>query len=127
MDIQTVLKKYKKVAIIGISDNPSRASHWIALDLKEKGYEVTGVNPQLPAVPGIPVVAGLEDLKGPLEIVNIYRSPDAIPALVDALIPLKPPVLWLQPGAQNPAAEEKARQAGMFVISGPCIHVETGG
>jgi predicted CoA-binding protein len=110
--------------IVGISANEARPSNWIARFLRDHGYEVVGVNPGLPAIEGIQVVRSLADISGPLEIVNVFRSPDAIPALVDELASLKPPLLWLQPGAQNDDAEARARELGMEVISGPCIYQE---
>jgi predicted CoA-binding protein len=124
MNPREILKRYRRVAVVGISANPDRPSHWIARYLIEQGFEVTGVNPGLPKIAGIPLVASVNQLNAPLEIVNVYRSPDAIPALIEELAPLHPPVLWLQPGAQNPQAEKHARDLGMVVISGPCIYVE---
>lgn len=124
MTIPEILRRYKRVAVVGISANPDRPSHWIARYLQDQGYEVTGVNPGLPKIDGIRVVATVEELPRPLEIVDVFRSPDAIPPLVEALAPLKPPVLWLQPGAENPDAEATARSHGMHVVSGPCIYAE---
>lgn len=122
MDTTNILKRYKRVAVVGISANPSRPSHWIARYLQDHGFEVTGVNPGLPKIPGIRVVASIEEAPQPLEIVNVYRSPDAIPALLEQVRPLKPPVFWLQPGAQNPDAEKQAHSLGMTVVSGNCIY-----
>src|SRR5688572_27199048 len=110
MEIPEILKKYKRVAVVGISANPQRPSHWIARYLHAQGFEVTGVNPGTPKIEGLRVVASLADVQNP-EIVDVFRSPDAIPALVDEVLALspRPPVFWLQPGAQNPTAEKKAR------------------
>src|SRR6478672_964691 len=110
MNTTDFLKRYKRVAVVGISANPQRPSHWIARYLIEQGFEVVGVNPGLPKIPGIRVVATIEEAPQPLEIVDVFRSPDAIPALVEQVAPLKPAVLWLQPGAQNPEAERRARE-----------------
>lgn len=122
MDTSKLLTRYRRVAVVGISANPSRPSHWIATYLQENGYEVTGVNPGLPAVPGIKVVATIEEAPQPLEIVDVFRSPDAIPEVVEQVSKLKPAVLWLQPGAENPEAEQRARSLGMTVVSGNCIY-----
>ena len=124
MDIDGILKLYKRVAVVGISANPERPSHWIARYLIENGFDVYGVNPGKPQIDGIRVVASIRDVPGPLEIVDVFRSPDAIPDLIEELRPLKPPIVWLQPGAQNPGAENTARSYGMTVISGPCIYAE---
>lgn len=123
MKIPEILRKYRRIAVVGISANPQRPSHWIARYLIQQGYEVIGVNPGAPAIEGIRVVKTVAEA-APLEIVDVFRSPDAIPELVEALKPLAPPVLWLQPGAENPAAEATARAAGMTVIAGPCIYQE---
>jgi predicted CoA-binding protein len=119
-----ILKKYKRVAVVGISANPDRPSHWIARYLIDNGFEVTGVNPGLPKIEGIRVVASLKDVPGPLEIVDVFRSPDAIPDLVREAVPLKPAVFWLQPGAENPEAAAEARAQGLTVISGECIYAD---
>ncbi len=115
------LKRCKRVAVVGISANPARPSHWIAHYLTEQGYDVLGVNPGLPKVPGIRVVATIEEA-APLELVDVFRSPDQIPALVEQVAPLKPTVFWLQPGAENQEAEERARELGMAVVSGECTY-----
>ncbi len=122
--ISDILHKYNKIVVVGISANPDRPSNWISKYLQENDFEVIGVNPGNPKIAGMNVVRSLNDVEDPLEIVNVFRSPDAIPALVDELALRKPAVLWLQPGAQNPEAEEKARSLGMIVISGPCIYKE---
>jgi predicted CoA-binding protein len=124
MKIREILKTYKRVAVVGISANPDRPSHWIARYLIEQGYEVVGVNPGMPKIEGIRVVGSLRDIPGPLEIVDVFRSPDAIPALIEELRPLGARVLWLQPGAENDDAAETARDLGMEVVSGPCIYQE---
>ena len=110
--------------IVGLSANPDRPSHWIARYLQEHGYKIIGVNPGLPKVPEIKVVARLEEVPEPLEIVNVYRSPEAIPGIVDELSRRQPALIWLQPGAQNPAAEKRAAELGLRIVSGPCIYQE---
>jgi predicted CoA-binding protein len=123
MKTSDVLTRYKRVAVVGISANPDRPSHWIAKYLIEQGYDVIGVNPGTPKIEGVRVVGTLAEA-APLEIVDVFRSPDAIPALVEELKGFKPPVLWLQPGAENPQAEATAKGYGMHVLSGPCIYQE---
>lgn len=126
MDRTELLKKYRKITVVGISANPDRPSYWIARYLIEQGYEVVGVNPGVPAIPGIKVVASVRDIGYPLEIVDVFRSPDAIPALVEELNRLQPQprVLWLQPGAENPEAAAHARSLGMTVVEGECTYAD---
>ena len=123
-NIKEILQKYKKITVVGISANPDRPSHWISEYLIDQGYEVIGVNPGNPKIEGVKVMRSLNDIPDPLEIVDVFRSPDAIPALIEELAPRKPKVLWLQPGAQHPEAEKIAEKYGMIVISGPCIYQE---
>lgn len=124
MNVQEALKKYRRVVVVGLSANPDRPSHWIAQYLKDHGFEVVGVNPGMPKVEGFTLYPSVREVPGKLEIVDVFRSPDAIPALMKELIPLKPGVIWLQPGAQNTEAEGTAARAGIPVISGPCIYQE---
>ncbi len=122
-----LLEKFRKVTVIGISANPDRPSHWITRYLIDQGFDVIAVNPGLPKLEGVRVVASVADAVkegGPLEIVDVFRSPDAIPSLVEELAPFKPVVIWLQPGAENPAAEAHARALGLRVISGECIYAD---
>lgn len=124
MEISEILRRYRRVAVVGISGNAERPSNWIARYLQESEFDVIGVNPGLPKIEGIQVVATIQQVPLPLEIVDVFRSPDAIPSLLEELRPLKPAVLWLQPGAQNPKAEEYARSLGIEVVSGNCIYEE---
>jgi len=121
-NVRHILAKNRKVAVVGISANPDRPSHWIARYLMDQGFEVTGVNPGLPRIDAIPLVARVGEVPGSLEIVNVFRSSEHVPALIEELIPLRPRVVWLQEGAENPEAEARARAAGIEVVSGRCIY-----
>jgi predicted CoA-binding protein len=121
-ELLKILTSYREIAVVGISANPDRPSHWIARYLADQGYEVAGVNPGLPRLPGLRVVATLAEAPQPLEIVNVFRASENVPALVEELLPLKPKVLWLQEGAENAEAEARATAAGIQVVSGRCIY-----
>ena len=121
-NVRHILAKNRKVAVVGISANPDRPSHWIARYLMDQGFEVTGVNPGLPRIDAIPLVARVGEVPGSLEVVNVFRSSEHVPALIEELIPLRPRVVWLQEGAENPEAEARARAAGIEVVSGRCIY-----
>lgn len=123
-DFKDIFTKYKKIIVVGISANPDRPSHWISKYMQEHGFDVIGVNPGNPKIPGMKIVRTLDDVEGELEIVDVFRSPDAIPGLVEEFVKRTPKILWLQPGAQNAIAEDRARELGMEVISGPCIYAE---
>ena len=123
-EIRDILKKYKKVAVVGLSPNPDRPSYEIAEFLLDQGYDVVGVNPGQDKILECPIYHSVDQVPGSLEIVDVFRSSQYIPELVDKLIPLKPKVLWLQLGITHPEAEQKARKAGIQVISDRCILVE---
>ncbi len=121
-NVRHILAKNRKVAVVGISPHPDRPSHWIARYLMDQGFEVTGVNPALPQIDAIPLVANIGEVPGPLQIVNVFRSSEHVPALIEELISLRPRVVWLQEGAEHPEAEARARAAGIEVVSGRCIY-----
>lgn len=119
--IKEVLEKYKKVTVVGISSKPTRASYGVAEYLLNQGFEVDGVNPIEKSILGCSVYSSLNQVPHKLEIVDVFRAPEHVLELVNELIPLRPQVLWLQEGVTHLEAEEKARQAGILVISDKCI------
>src|SRR5690606_41241178 len=108
-------------AIVGLSRDRARASHGIAQYLARQGYEVIPVNPTIESWKEIPTRSSLRDVTEKVDIVDVFRRPDAIPEIVEDAIAIGAPVLWLQPGAENDAAAARAAAAGITVISGPCI------
>ncbi|HYA97688.1 MAG TPA: CoA-binding protein [Methylomirabilota bacterium] len=116
--------KNNKVAVVGLSGKPWRASHEIAAYLKEHGYHTTGVNPNEKAVLGEKCYARLQDVPGPVEIVDIFRKAEDVPPVVDDAIAKGAKVIWMQLGIENRAAAEKALAAGMTVVMDACILVE---
>lgn len=123
-EVRDILFRFEKIAVVGLSDSPDRPSYGVTSYMIDHGYQITGVRPGRTEILGRPCVGHLRDVPGPLEIVDVFRAPEYIPALVDELIPLKPKVLWLQLGITHPEAEEKARRAGIQVVSDRCILVE---
>ncbi|MBK7843936.1 MAG: CoA-binding protein [Bdellovibrionales bacterium] len=119
--IKEVLEKYKKVTVVGISSKPSRASYGVTEYLLNQGFEVDGVNPVEKSILGCSIYASLKQVPHKLEIVDVFRAPEHVLELVNELIPLRPQVLWLQEGVTHLEAEERARQAGIVVISDKCI------
>ena len=133
-EMKDVLTKYKRIAVIGISDEPSRASFGVSRYLVNAGYDVVGVRPGgvIKEVHGRPVYEHLSDVPGPLEIIDVFRKSDAIPDVVDqVLAELKrrpkgegPKAIWIQLGITHPEAEARAREAGLTVISDRCIKID---
>jgi hypothetical protein len=133
MELREILEKYKKIAVIGLSPVPGRPSHGVTQYMMDHGYEIYGVRPGSPStVLGRPNFEKIGDLPGGIEIIDIFRKPEAIPQVVDEIekwmekLPAdqKPKVLWLQLGISHPEAERRARQLGLKVVSDKCIKIE---
>lgn len=110
---------------MGLSPRADRPSHEVTAYLIEHGYEIVGVRPAQEEILGRPCYPRLADVPGELEVVDVFRSSESIPALVDELLALpagrRPRLLWLQQGVTHPEAEERARRAGIRVVSDLCI------
>jgi predicted CoA-binding protein len=128
MTTKEILEKYKKVAVIGFSDNPSRDSHSIALYLKKYGYTVYGVNPKLggKTVEGIKCYNYIADIPDEVEIIDIFRLSIAVLPIVQDVLKLnyKPPVIWTQFGIFNEDAKKLALENGFEYVEDRCILVE---
>jgi predicted CoA-binding protein len=123
-EIKQLLEKYRRIAVVGLSDRPDRPSYGVAEYLRHVGYEITPVNPQIDAWEGIPAAGSLTELKPPVEIVDVFRRPEHVPAVVDDAIAAGAKVIWLQLGIVNETAAQKARDAGITVIQDRCLKVE---
>ena len=118
-----VLQAYTRVAMVGLSPDPSRPSYRVAVHLLAYGYEVTPVNPTVDEVLGIPAVPTLADA-GPLEIVDVFRRIEAVPAVVDEAIALGAKAIWLQLGLRDDEAAARAQAAGIAFVQDRCIKME---
>lgn len=119
-----ILKESRNIAVVGISNKPGRDSGRIAVYLKESGYNVVGVNPQIREFPGIQVYPSLKDVPFKIDIVDVFRRSDAIPDIISDVLAVNPKVLWLQLGIRNDAAVAPVIQAGIETIQDKCILVE---
>lgn len=119
--IKDVLTKYKKIAVVGLSPEMHRPSYGVSQYMKSCGYEITPVRPDGAVIFGVKSVASLSEVPGEIQIVDVFRKSEAVPEIVDEAIKVKAKVLWLQEGVTHPVAEEKARAAGIIVISDRCI------
>ena len=122
--VLNVLRTYKKVAMVGLSANPNRPSYFAAIYLKDYGFEITPVNPAYEEVMGLKCYPSLKDVPGPLEVVDIFRRPEEVPAIVDDAIGLGAKVVWMQLGIIHVEAREKALAAGLEVVMDRCMKIE---
>jgi len=119
-----ILERYKKIAMVGLSANPFRPSHFAAVYLLAQGYDVTPVNPRETEVLGRRSYASLAEVPGPIEIVDIFREPSAVPEIVDQAIARGAKVIWMQLGVIHEEAAERARRAGLEVVMDRCMKIE---
>lgn len=128
--IEDILASVKTVAMVGASANTVRPSYFVLTYLLNKGYTVHPINPGRAggAIAGATVYATLADVPGPIDMVDVFRAPDAVPGVIDAVLALDPlpKVLWLQLGIRNDAAVARAEAAGIRVIQNRCPKIEYG-
>jgi uncharacterized protein len=123
-EIRDLLIRYRRIAVVGLSDKPDRPSHGVAAYLQRVGYDVTPVNPTIREALGVAAVPSLREAPQPVEIVDVFRRPEDVPPVADDAIAAGAKVLWLQEGIVNEAAAEKARAAGMTVVQDRCMFKE---
>ena len=122
--ILEILKKYKTIAIVGLSSNPSRPSYGVAEYMQSRGYRIIPVNPNEREVLGEKSYARLEDVPEKIEFVDVFRRVAEVPAVAESAIRAGAKVLWMQLGIENAEAGERARAAGIIVIEDACVFVE---
>jgi hypothetical protein len=127
--ITDILKRYRTVAVVGLSSNPDRASNHVAEYIQSAGYRVIPVNPNETEVLREKSYAALEAAASAIaptkvEIVDVFRRPENIPPIVDSAIAIGAKVIWMQQGVEHAQAAEKARAAGLVVIMDACLRVE---
>jgi predicted CoA-binding protein len=114
----------RTIAVIGLSEVPSKPSHYVSEYMQEHGYKIFPVNPSIPEVLGEKSYASLSDLPVKPDIVNVFRLPRFIPAIVDEMLKLGLPNLWVQQGIINLEAADRAEAGGIHVVMDRCIMVE---
>jgi predicted CoA-binding protein len=122
--ILDLLKKYKTIAVVGLSSNPMRPSYGVTEYMQGEGYRVIPVNPNEREVLGEKSYAWLEEVPEKIEIVNIFRRAEEVAPVVESAIRIGAKVVWMQQGIEDEVAAEKARAAGLTVVEDACILVE---
>jgi predicted CoA-binding protein len=127
-DITALLRSAKTIAIVGLSADASRPSHSVALSLRRFGYRIIPVTPTVETVLGeraVPDLDHLPDVLQPgekVDVVEVFRRPEHVAAIVEDVIRLKLPALWLQDGVIDEGAAERARAAGIFTVMDRCMY-----
>jgi len=119
--ITEVLQQAKTIAVVGLTDTPTRPSYGVSHYMQVQGYRIIPVNPNITDWMGQKAYASLLDVPEKIDIVDVFRRSEAVPDVVEQAIRIKAPVIWMQEGVIHEAAAEKARQAGIFVVMDKCI------
>lgn len=119
-----LLHQYRTVAVVGLSPKPERDSHRVARFLQEQGYRVIPVNPGQTEILGETCYPSLSEIPEPVEIVDVFRRPEAIAPIAEEAMRIGARVFWMQLGIRHEAAAEKLRQHPMTVIMDRCIKIE---
>lgn len=123
-NIEEILKNHKRIAVVGLSDDPARPSYGVAKVMIREGYRVIPVNPLASEVFGEKSYSTLLDIPGEIDLVNIFRRPEYVDEIVDQAIKKGAKAVWMQSGIINEAAAQKALDAGLDVVMDRCWKIE---
>ena len=124
LTIQRVLHHARTIAVVGLSSNELRASHFVGFYLKRHGYRVVPVNPKESSILGEPSFKRLSDVPFPIDVVNVFRAPDALPEVAQESVAVHAGSIWCQFGVINEEGARIAEQGGLTVVMDRCIKVE---
>jgi predicted CoA-binding protein len=126
--LKTILRRARRIAVVGVSMNPVRPSYYVARYLSLKGYQVVPVNPGHAGEQlfGTKVVGSLADIEGPVDMVDVFRRPEHVPPIVDEALALFPQLqtIWLQIGVVHEGAAATAQARGVDVVMDRCPKIE---
>jgi predicted CoA-binding protein len=124
--LREILERVHTIAVVGIKDREAEDAYRVPRYLQQQGYRIVPVNPKLQRVLGEPAFARLADLPDPVDLVDVFRAPEFLPAHADEILalPRRPLAVWLQLGIRHDTAAERLRAAGIRVVQDRCILIE---
>jgi uncharacterized protein len=122
--IQSILHRARTIAIVGLSPNELRASHFVGYYLRRHGYTVIPVNPREETILGARSYASLAEIAEPIDVVDVFRAPDAVPPIAAEAVAVGAGALWLQYGVISPEGAKLAEEGGLDVVMDRCMKVE---
>lgn len=122
-EIGAILKKAKRIAVVGLSDNPERTSYMVSEVMQKAGYEIIPVNPTVDEVLGVKAVASLKDIEGHVDIVDVFRRSEQLLGVAKEFVEIDADVFWAQQGLVNEEAYTFLKEKGYPVIMDLCIKV----
>lgn len=120
-ELRDIFEATKTIASVGLSSKPDRPSYGVCAFLKLKGYRIIPVNPNETQVFGETSYPDLASITDKVDVVQIFRNPEAVPAIVEDAIKIGAKVVWMQDGAGNEDAAERAREAGLTAVVDDCM------
>ncbi|GER67819.1 CoA-binding protein [Weizmannia acidilactici] len=123
-EIRDILKKARRIAVVGLSNHPEKTSYMVAKAMQDAGYEIIPVNPKATEILGEKAVPSLKDIKGHVDIVDIFRRPEYLPELAREFDEIDADVFWAQLGIENEEAYHFLKEKGYTVVMNRCIKVE---
>ncbi|WP_139891978.1 CoA-binding protein [Bacillus sp. D386] len=123
-EIGLLLKKAKRIAVVGLSDNPERTSYMVSKAMQDNGYEIIPVNPTVDSVLGVKAVATLKDIEGHVDIVNVFRRSEYVMDLAKEFLEIDADIFWTQLGVIDEEAFQILKDKDYTVIMDRCIKVE---
>jgi predicted CoA-binding protein len=124
--IKELFQNAKRIAVVGLSDNPSRTSYQVSHYMHEAGYEIIPINPTVKEVFGKKAYASLAEAEseGPIDIVNVFRRSEFLPQVAEEAAAAGAKSFWAQLGLYNEKAESYLQEQNVFTVMDRCIMVE---
>ena len=124
--IEDILRTSRRIAVVGLSPKPERPSHGVARYLQRAGYTIVPVRPTGSTILGEPVQPHLRAAAslGPIDIVNVFRRSEYVPALLDDLLAVRPRLVWMQMGVRHEATARRLEAEGIAVVMDRCLAVD---
>ena len=122
--IDRILEGAKTVAVVGLSDKPSRPSHEVARYLQKRGFRIIPVNPRLKEVLGEKAYGSLPEIPGGADLVEVFRNPEAVPGIAEEAIRVGIKYFWMQEGVISERARDMLTAAGIPVVMNRCMKKE---
>ncbi|WHY88805.1 CoA-binding protein [Neobacillus novalis] len=123
-ELGAILNKAKRIAVVGLSNNPERTSYQVSAIMQKAGYEIIPVNPTIDEALGVKAVAALTDIEGHVDIVNVFRRSEQLFDVAKEFDKIDADVFWAQLGLANESAYEFLKEKGYTVVMDRCIKVE---
>jgi len=122
--VRGLLERVRRIAVVGLSPKPHRDSHRVARYLLERGYEIVPVYPREDEILGQKVYRRVQDVAGTVDLVDVFRRSEDLPAVIDDVLAARAGALWLQIGCVDEAGARRARDAGLTVVMDRCLMVD---